>query len=89
MIDVAAPRGSRSELWQIRRRNRLKTASRTGKLDAVKTLIDRGTAVMRRSVATDGLDVGVLRDHPDVVIKFLLARGADVNAHESRCCLTE
>src|SRR5204863_1612456 len=58
----------------------LMTAARTGKLDAVKLLLDRGAAVnAKESVrGQTALMWAVLENHPDVV-KLLIARGADVN----------
>jgi ankyrin repeat protein len=60
----------------------LMTAARTGSVDAVQLLLDRGASVdASDSVHSQtALMWAVTENHPDVV-KLLLARRADVNAH--------
>jgi uncharacterized protein len=58
------------------------TASRTGKIAAVRLLIDRGANVNAKDVehGQTALMWAVLENHADVV-DLLLTRGADINAH--------
>ena len=57
------------------------TAARTGKVDAVTLLLDRGANVNAKDTvrAQTALMWAVTENHPDIV-KLLVARGADVNA---------
>jgi ankyrin repeat protein len=59
----------------------LMTATRTGKLDAIRLLIDRGAAVNAKEEVRGqtALMWAVLENHPDAV-KLLLEKGADINA---------
>ena len=58
------------------------TAARTGKVDAVTLLLDRGAKVNAEDDVhgQTALMWAVLENHADVV-QLLLARGADINAH--------
>jgi ankyrin repeat protein len=59
----------------------LMTASRTGKTDAVKLLLDRGADINAKESVREhtALMWAVLENHPDAV-KLLLERGANINA---------
>ena len=59
----------------------LMIASRTGKVDAVRVLLDRGAKVNAQEAwgGTTALMWAVSEKHPDVA-KLLVERGADVNA---------
>ena len=59
----------------------LMTAARTGNVDAVTLLLDRGANVNAKDTARaqTALMWAVTENHPDIV-KLLVARGADVNA---------
>jgi ankyrin repeat protein len=58
------------------------TAARVGRVDAVTLLLDRGAAVDARTLPArqTALIWAVTDNHPEIV-KMLVARGADVNAH--------
>jgi uncharacterized protein len=60
----------------------LMTAARTGKVDGVALLLDRGANVNPKDNvhAQTALLWAVLENHPEMV-KLLLTRGADINAH--------
>jgi len=62
------------------------TASRTGKLDAVKLLIDRGPAVNAKESGprTDGLDVGGAGE-PRMICKSLAAAQMSTRKRTSLC----
>ena len=59
----------------------LMTAARTGKVDAVTLLLDRGAAVNAREGVRGqtALMWAVLENHP-AVVELLIAKGADINA---------
>jgi ankyrin repeat protein len=81
MIDAILRAGVSAKSANSGGETALMTTVRTGKLDAVKLLLDRGADVnAKESVrGQTALMWAVLENHPDVV-KLLLARGADVNA---------
>jgi len=60
----------------------LMTAARAGSLDAVKLLLDRRAPVDAKTSLREqtALTWAVTENHPEIV-KLLVARGADVNAH--------
>ena len=60
----------------------LMTAARTGKIDAVTLLLDRGANVNAKDTAhaQTALMWAVIENHAEMV-KFLLAHGADINAY--------
>src|SRR2546427_7688779 len=81
MIDVLLHAGADPNSANPGGETALMTATRTGKPDAVRLLLDRGAAVnARESVrGQSALMWAILENHPEVV-SLLLARGADVNA---------
>src|SRR5262249_16983619 len=81
MIDALLRAGADANSANPGGETALMTASRTGKPDAIKLLLDRGANInAKESVrGQTALMWAVTENHPDAV-KLLLSRGADINA---------